>query len=179
MKKLALIILAASLLGTAGIASAHGMAAAIAATRTTAIGIANDTMMMTVIIVAGTTAETGTSTVTDAVVRGASPYRTASANHIAGIKGRLNAMSRYKGRTSFKEIERHFPHIVEIAVPDGGLGKKLDAMYDWYRARGIQAMHGRGHRDENGRDYIRWCFDDSVVAAQFVSEFGGAVGKLD
>jgi len=48
MKKLALIILAAaSLLGTAGIASAQGYGGGIAATRTTAIGIANDTMMMT------------------------------------------------------------------------------------------------------------------------------------
>jgi hypothetical protein len=43
MKKLALIILAAaSLLGTAGIASAQWYGGGIAATRTTAIGIAND-----------------------------------------------------------------------------------------------------------------------------------------
>src|SRR5262245_46446838 len=50
--------------------------------------IANDTMMMTTdIVVAGTTAGPGTWTVTDAFVRGASPYRTASANDIAGIKG--------------------------------------------------------------------------------------------
>ena len=83
-------------------------------------------------------------------------------------------MSRYKGRASPKSIERDFPH-----VPDGGLGKKLDAMYVWHRERGIQDHHGRGRRDENGRDYIRWCFADPDVAAQFVNEFGGAVGKLD
>jgi hypothetical protein len=29
-------------------------------------------------------------------------------------------MSRYKGRTSPKEIEKAFPHIVEMIVPFGG-----------------------------------------------------------
>jgi hypothetical protein len=33
--------------------------------------------------------------------------------------------------------------------------------------------------DSKGRDYVRWCFADPHVAAQFVNEFGGAVGKLD
>jgi hypothetical protein len=70
-------------------------------------------------------------------------------------------MIRYKGRASFKAIERDFPHIVEMAVPEGGLGKQLDAMYDWHRTRGIPA-HGRGRREE-GRDYIRWCFADPCV----------------
>ena len=37
-------------------------------------------------------------------------------------------MSRYKGRTSAKAIEKDFPHIVEMIVPLGGLGKKLDDM---------------------------------------------------
>jgi hypothetical protein len=30
-------------------------------------------------------------------------------------------MARYKGRMSPKAIERDFPHVVEIAVPPGGL----------------------------------------------------------
>jgi len=57
-------------------------------------------------------------------------------------------MSRYKGRTSSKAVERAFPHIVEITVPEGGLGKRLDAMYDWRGARGIEAYRGRGRREE-------------------------------
>jgi ABC-type uncharacterized transport system substrate-binding protein len=32
-------------------------------------------------------------------------------------------MSRYKGRTSAKEIERLFPQVIEMIVPEGGLGK--------------------------------------------------------
>ena len=35
-------------------------------------------------------------------------------------------MARYKGRTSAKNIESDFPHIVEIAVPLGGLGQQLN-----------------------------------------------------
>jgi hypothetical protein len=88
-------------------------------------------------------------------------------------------MTRYKGRTSPKAIEQAYPHIVEMMVPSGGFGKKLDAIYEWHRARGIQDHRGRSRRDENGRDYIRWCFDDSFTAAQFVNDFGDAVGKLD
>ena len=57
-------------------------------------------------------------------------------------------MARYKGRSSSKAIERGFPHIVEIAVPPGGLGKRLDAMYDWHRERGIEVHRGSGRRDE-------------------------------
>jgi hypothetical protein len=32
-------------------------------------------------------------------------------------------MTRYKGRASPKAIEREFPHIVEMIVPEGGFGK--------------------------------------------------------
>jgi hypothetical protein len=60
-------------------------------------------------------------------------------------------MTRYKGRTSFKSIE-------------------LDAMYAWRHARGIQAMHGRGRREE-GRDHVRWCFADANLAEAFAQKF--------
>ena len=88
-------------------------------------------------------------------------------------------MPRYKGRTKPTLIERDFPHHVEVLVPLGGLGTRLDAMHDWPAQEAFEAMRGRSRRDENGSNYIRWCFADPVVAAQFVNEFGGAVGKLD
>lgn len=79
-------------------------------------------------------------------------------------------MARYKGRKSTKSIERDFPHIVEIAVPLGGLGKRLDAMYDFHAMYGIQAQHERGRRD-NGRDYVTWCFADPAIANDFANMF--------
>jgi hypothetical protein len=51
-------------------------------------------------------------------------------------------MSRYKGRTGPKAIEQAYPHIVEMIVPLGGFGKKLDAMYEWHRVRGILVNAG-------------------------------------
>ena len=79
-------------------------------------------------------------------------------------------MSRYKGRLGAKAIERNFPHSVEIAVPLGGLGKTLDAMYEFHTHYRIRA-HTRGRRSENGRDYIRWHFADRAVARSFVTVF--------
>jgi hypothetical protein len=38
-------------------------------------------------------------------------------------------MSRYKGRIDPKEVEKAFPHIVQMIVPLGGFGKKLDDIY--------------------------------------------------
>jgi hypothetical protein len=81
-------------------------------------------------------------------------------------------MSRYKGRANPKSIKRDFPHIVEMRLPDGGFGKKLEAMYEWHSRLGIRAINSTGRRDENGRDYIRWCFADPKIAEAFASEFG-------
>ena len=81
---------------------------------------------------------------------------------------------RYKGRSSVKNIERDFPHAVDIAVPLGGFGKRLDAMHEWHRERGIEAHQGRGQREE-GQNFIRWCFTSPKMAADFAAEFGGTI----
>jgi len=79
-------------------------------------------------------------------------------------------MTCYKGRVSTKTIERDFPHIVEIAVPLGGLGKTLDAMYDFHARHGIKPQ--RGHRRHDAqRSVIRWCFADQEIAKAFANEF--------
>jgi hypothetical protein len=54
-----------------------------------------------------------------------------------------------------------------MIVPSGGFAKKLDEMYEWHRARGIQDHRGRSRRDENGRDHISWCFADPSSAEAF------------
>jgi hypothetical protein len=55
-------------------------------------------------------------------------------------------MARYKGRLTPKSIARDFRHIVEIAVPLGGLGKTLDDMYEFHTRYGIHAKLGRDRR---------------------------------
>ena len=61
---------------------------------------------------------------------------------------------------------------LEIVVPAGGLGQRLDTMYGWHRGRGIEVHRGSGRRVES-RDIIRWCFADAKTAADFAVAFGG------
>ena len=81
-------------------------------------------------------------------------------------------MTRYKGRATAKSVERDFPHFVDMFVPDGGLGRRLDTMYEWHRTRGIESHHGRGRRTDEGRYYVRWCFADAALAGAFADKFG-------
>ena len=83
-------------------------------------------------------------------------------------------MARYKGRPSAQTIARDYPHVVEIAMPAGGLGKRLDAMHEFHFRRGIRVRNGP-HRHYKGRDFISWCFADSPTAQTFATEFGGNV----
>jgi hypothetical protein len=70
------------------------------------------------------------------------------------------------GHIDPKEIERGFPHIVEMYE-----------MYAWHWARDLEAMRGRGWRDENGRFYVRWCFANLITARDFARKFGGPLVK--
>jgi|KBSMisStandDraft_5_1062788.scaffolds.fasta_scaffold2474564_1 hypothetical protein len=66
-----------------------------------------------------------------------------------------SAMTRYKGRASTKSIARDFPYVVEIRVPEGGLGKRLDAMYEFHTRRGINAQSGPGRREGERDEMLR------------------------
>jgi hypothetical protein len=79
-------------------------------------------------------------------------------------------MSRYKGRQSAKSIEGDFPHFVDMVVTLGGLGKRLEAMYEWHTMYGIKPQCGHGSHDANG-SVIRWCFVDPVMAKSFAAAF--------
>jgi hypothetical protein len=79
-------------------------------------------------------------------------------------------MTRCKGRQSAKAVEQDFPHCVDIVVPEGGLGNKLNAMYDFHAGRGIAPRRGHGRHNADG-SVIRWCFADAAVAKAFASEF--------
>ena len=83
----------------------------------------------------------------------------------------------YKGRPGSKSIQREFPHVVEVAVPPGGLGKQLDAMHDFHNVCGIKPCLGRGRRDEN-QDHLRWYFFDRKTAAAFAEKFDGNLSAL-
>jgi len=78
----------------------------------------------------------------------------------------------YKGQIKPTEIERRYPHIVELIVPLNGFGTKLDLMHEWHSFRGLETQRGSG-RYHDGRHYVRWCFADPEDAKAFQKEFGG------
>ena len=82
-------------------------------------------------------------------------------------------MSRYKSRQSVRTTELDYPHFVDMVVPPGGLGNRLDAMYDWHRLYSIRPQRGRGRHDAN-LTIIRWCFAERPLAEEFALEFGGS-----
>jgi hypothetical protein len=82
-------------------------------------------------------------------------------------------MAHYKGRQSAEAVERDFAHFVDIAVPPGGLGQRLNAMYDFRARHGVQPKRGQWRRADDGGSLIRWCFSDQTLAAAFASEFNG------
>src|SRR5262249_51775601 len=79
-------------------------------------------------------------------------------------------MSRYKSRASAKAVEKDFPYHVDIAVPPGGLGTRINEMYAFHSRLGIESKRGHGRHDANG-SVIRWCFADKNSAAIFANEF--------
>jgi hypothetical protein len=79
-------------------------------------------------------------------------------------------MSRYKGSQSARVIEHESRHFVDVVVPQGGLGPRLNAMYDFHTRHGIQPKRGQWRPGHDGGS-IRWCFADETLAAAFASEF--------
>ena len=87
-------------------------------------------------------------------------------------------MSRYKGRTGLKSLAREFPYTVEIAVPEGGLGRTLDRMYEFHAMRGINAQTGAGHRVDDC-DIVTWLFAGPKVAQEFADEWHDVIASYD
>src|SRR5215510_4029504 len=77
-------------------------------------------------------------------------------------------MSPYKGKPSSKT------YTVEIVVPKGGLGRRLEDMHDFHRQRAITDHYVPGRRDRE-RDYIRWFFEELATAEAFAAQFSGTL----
>jgi len=81
----------------------------------------------------------------------------------------------YKGKPSGKTIARDFPFKVEIAVPPGGLGKRLNEMRAFHNQRSIQVVRLRHRHDDDKGNYLLWCFARHAIAEEFVIEFGSTL----
>jgi hypothetical protein len=76
-------------------------------------------------------------------------------------------------RATGAEMVRHY-YIVEIEVPPGGLGRRIDDMHQFHHQRGIKDQRGPRRRDDE-HDFIRWCFADLASAEAFAAQFGGEI----
>jgi len=74
----------------------------------------------------------------------------------------------YKGTPSSET------YAVEIVVPKGGLGRRLEDMHDFHRQRAITDHYVPGRRDRE-RDYIRWFFEELATAEAFAAQFSGTL----
>jgi len=68
--------------------------------------------------------------------------------------------------------ERHFPFVVQIAVPDGGFGCRLDAINAWHFYSGNRQRQARP-QSIGEQQFWRWCFENWEVAETFRQRFGG------
>lgn len=71
-----------------------------------------------------------------------------------------------------REAEARFPHKVDIAVPEFGLGNRLDEMLLWCRANvpagtWAQHHHSEGRLGEAAVDCARFYFIEEADAEQF------------
>src|SRR5262245_561547 len=65
-------------------------------------------------------------------------------------------MSRYKGQPKASRTEQEFPHQVDIIVPPGGLGRRLNDMYNFHIQNDVKSQRGHSRHDADG-SVIRWC----------------------
>jgi hypothetical protein len=68
-------------------------------------------------------------------------------------------------------VERGYPHIVEIAVPTGGLDPRTShAILAFHRSLDIPPRFGRPYKN-----VCRWCFADAATAEAFKEQFSGKI----
>ncbi len=75
------------------------------------------------------------------------------------------------GPTERFQVERRYPFAVDISVPAGGLGTRLDAMQAWCRDHAPDWRHRehteRGQLGERFRYYVRFHFVTEQAAEAF------------
>jgi hypothetical protein len=81
-------------------------------------------------------------------------------------------MSRRKGEITRAEIDRCFPHQVELPVPANGFGGRLSAIYGFCREHCF-SYQTRPSRRRGEADAVRWCFRLPADAERFRAQFGG------
>jgi len=78
-------------------------------------------------------------------------------------------VNRARARTSRSRIDRDYPHQVDIEVPEGGLGKRLNAMHRWCGERAPDYV--TVSVNDYPRQAVRFGFRSDGAARRFASRF--------
>ncbi len=76
-------------------------------------------------------------------------------------------MVRYRELRTIRQLEKEFPHQVEVVVPPGGLGRRLDEIESWLAANVRREDFARWGRRKDGRDVAVWGFVEADARIQF------------
>ena len=77
-------------------------------------------------------------------------------------------------RATARRAEHEFPHIVELAMPRGGLDASLSRkVAQFHSTRDIPLRFGRT-RLQHGQLFCRYCFSDPRLAETFRVQFASA-----
>ena len=79
---------------------------------------------------------------------------------------------RRKGWQNAASLKHDFPYVVELEVPPGGFGTRLNRIYGFHVRLGVNLRRGRGRR-KCERKIACWRFADAEIAQAFADEFGG------
>ncbi|WP_374303785.1 hypothetical protein [Ferrovibrio sp.] len=85
-------------------------------------------------------------------------------------------MVRYRELRTIAQLEREFPYIVEVPIPPGGLGRRLDKLEAWLAIRIERKDFGRWGRWRDGRDIAVWAFREPAIASAFQRQVSTIVG---
>ena len=83
-------------------------------------------------------------------------------------------MSRRKSEITGHMNERDFPHLVELALPPGGIRDQSLEFNAFHHECGIPIRRGRV-RHEVEQFHVRFCFPDAATADAFRERFGGTL----
>lgn len=85
-------------------------------------------------------------------------------------------MVRYRELRTIAQLEKEFPYIVEVPIPPGGLGRRLDKLEAWLVTRIDRKDFGRWGRWREGQDIAVWAFREAAIASAFQRQVSALTG---
>jgi hypothetical protein len=92
-------------------------------------------------------------------------------------------MTKPRGSAERRQKLARLPHVVQISIPPGGLGERLNEMHAWALKRcgsGGYAESGETERDKKKlvSEFAVFHFPDAQTARDFVTRFASIGAKL-